>query len=245
MAKKPFRPLLAKTITHTTASPRTLTEQVYAQLRGDIIETRLPPGSRLRIEHLRHSYNVGAGTLREALTRLVSDALVVAEGQRGFCVTPMTLEDLHDVTRLRVHIEVEALRQSIRCGDAAWRAQLRASYEALAEFEQPLTTARRQQWEVLNLHFHNTLLAAWPSPWTHHMLQLLARHGERYRCVAMQLPHLARNVHEEHTRIFEAAHAGHEARAALALEAHIWATPHALMDALQSGAFAWPQWSIP
>jgi len=239
MAKKPF---FYQNPKDQSSGPRTLTEEVYTRLRCDIIETRLPPGSRLRIEHLRQRYNVGAGTLREALTRLVSDALVVAEGQRGFCVTPMTLADLQDLTRLRVHIETEALRQSIRCGDAAWRAQLRASYAALSEFEQPLTAARRQQWEVLNLCFHDALLAAYPSPWTHNTLQLLARHGERYRCVAMQLPHLARNVHEEHACIYEAALAGHEARAALALEAHIWATFYALMEAMQSGQWVWPQW---
>ena len=36
------------------------------------------PGERLRVEHLKDRYAVGAGTLREAITRLVSDALVLA-----------------------------------------------------------------------------------------------------------------------------------------------------------------------
>ena len=47
---------------------RTLIEHTYATLRTDIIEGRLSPGSKLRIEHLRTQYAVGAGTLREALT---------------------------------------------------------------------------------------------------------------------------------------------------------------------------------
>ncbi len=63
---------------------RTLIERAYAQLRDDIIEGRLAPGEKLRVEHLKEHYRVGAGTLREAITQLVSDALVVAEGQRGF-----------------------------------------------------------------------------------------------------------------------------------------------------------------
>ena len=54
---------------------RTLIEQVYVQLRDDIVEGSLLPGAKLRIEHLRQRYGVGAGTLREAITRLVSDAL--------------------------------------------------------------------------------------------------------------------------------------------------------------------------
>jgi len=58
-----------------------------------------------------------AGTLREAITRLVSDAMVEAEGQRGFRVLPMSMEDLADLTELRLHIELDALRQSMRHGD--------------------------------------------------------------------------------------------------------------------------------
>ena len=77
-----------------SGASRTLTEQTYNDLRTDIVEGRLLPGSKLRIEHLRQRYQVGAGTLREALTRLVSDALVTAEGQRGFRVSPIAMDDL-------------------------------------------------------------------------------------------------------------------------------------------------------
>lgn len=187
MAKRPFiqRIMTAGAEDLDSDASRTLTGQAYAELRADIIEGRLLPGSKLRIEHLRQTYGVGAGTLREALTRLVSDALVTAEGQRGFRVSPIAIDDLEDITRLRVHIETHALRESIRHGGDAWRAQLRASYEELSSFEQPLSRARRRPWEVLNLRFHEALLAGQPSPWTQKVLRLLARHGERYRCYAM------------------------------------------------------------
>jgi DNA-binding GntR family transcriptional regulator len=103
-------------------SPATLIARAYEQLRSDIIEGVLLPGEKLRIEHLRERYEVSAGTLREAVTRLVSDALVTTEGQRGFRVAPIALQELQDLTRLRVQIETEALRQSIRAGGAQWRA---------------------------------------------------------------------------------------------------------------------------
>lgn len=219
---------------------RTLTEQTYATLRDDIVEGRLAPGGKLGIEHLRIQYGVSAGTLREALTRLVSDALVTAEGQRGFRVTPIAIDDLEDITRLRVHIETDALRQSIRHGDDAWRSELRASYAAISAVEQPLTAERRREWEALNLRFHNALLAGHHSAWTQKVLRLLARHSERYRCYAMDLPGLVRDVHAEHTEIFTLALAGQEARAALALEAHICTTPHLLLQALRDGRLALP-----
>lgn len=217
------------------AGSRTLIERAYAQLRDDIIEGRLVPGEKLRVEHLKAHYQVGAGTLREAITRLVSDVLVVAEGQRGFRVAPIALEDMEDLTRLRLHIEIDALRMSIRHGDAAWRARLQQVYDELSAFEQPIRTEHRARWELLNARFHETLISAQASPWTAKVLRLLTRHGERYRRYAIGLADSGRVVHEEHREIFELAMAGQEARAALALEAHIRATPDLLLRAQREG----------
>jgi DNA-binding GntR family transcriptional regulator len=224
---------------------RTLIEQTYAELRNDIIEGRLEPGSKLPIEHLRVQYNVGAGTLREAITRLASDALVTTEGQRGFRVAPIAIEELEDLTRLRVHVEIEALRLSIRHGGERWRTGLRQSYEAISALEQPIDPAHRRQWEALNVRFHEALLAGHDSPWTQKVLGLLARHGERYRRYAMGLPGSVRDVHAEHTEIFEQALTGREARAALALEAHIRATPDLLAQALRDGQLTLPTGASP
>jgi DNA-binding GntR family transcriptional regulator len=139
-----------------------------------------------------------------------------------------------------VHIETHALRESIRHGDAAWRAQLQASYEELSAAEQPLSSENRRQWEALNVRFHEALLGGHASPWTLKVLRLLARHGERYRCYAMEQPALTRDVHAEHKEIFELAMAGQEARAALALEAHISTTPHLLLQAMREGTLVLP-----
>lgn len=217
------------------AGARTLIERAYARLRDDIVEGRLAPGEKLRVEHLKDRYGVGAGTLREAITRLVSDALVVAEGQRGFRVAPIAIDDLDDLTRLRLHIEIDALRQSIRHGGDAWRAELQRAYDELSAVEQPIRPEQRRRWEMLNTRFHEALIAAHASPWTLKVLRLLARHGERYRRYAMNLPGSGRDVHAEHRQIYEAAMAGHEARAALALEAHIRATPDVLIRAHLEG----------
>ena len=239
MAKRTFLTLVSdnqhgQTETGETGS-RTLIERAYAQLRDDIIEGRLAPDEKLRVEHLKAHYQVGAGTLREAITRLVSDALVVAEGQRGFRVAPIALEDMEDLTRLRLHIEIDAFRLSIRHGDAAWRARLQQAFDELSAVEQPVRAEHRVRWEQLNSRFHEALIAAHASPWTTKVLRLLTRHGERYRRYAIGLTDSGRNVHAEHQEIFELAMAGLEARAALALEAHIRATPDLLLRAQREG----------
>lgn len=222
------------------AAPRTLVERAYLGLRHDIVRCTLPPGERLRVEHLKDTYQVGAGTLREALSLLVSDALVTAEGQRGFRVTEISLADLEDVTATRALLETEALRQSIRHGDAQWEAALHATFERLSQLEQPHTgQVDLVAWDQANKAFHEALIAAHRSPWSKYLLGILYRQSERYRHVALRLgagTSQPRQVHREHTDIVTAALARQEARAALALEAHIWLTRDVLVQAVRDGA---------
>ncbi len=95
---------------------RTLIETAYATLRNEIIDGTLEPGAKLRTEELRARYDVSGSTIREALTRLIGEALVTSEGQRGFRVANASLEDFRDLTAVRKLIETEALRQAIEVG---------------------------------------------------------------------------------------------------------------------------------
>lgn len=213
---------------------RTLIERTYGLLREDILNGRLVPGEKLLVEHLKLRYDVGAGTVREALSRLVSEAIVTAEGQRGFTVAPISIEDLTDVTNVRVSVETEALRLSIRNGDDGWRERLTAAYERLSALEQPLRDENVQRWEAANAGFHEALLSACGSPWSLRLVRQLTQHAERYRRYAIGL-HTGRDVHTEHRQIFDAALAGQDARAALALEAHIRATPELIVRVIRDG----------
>jgi len=112
---------------------------------------------------------------------------------------------------------------------------LQQAFDELAAFEQPVRPEHRARWEQLNARFHETLTSAHASPWTTKVLRLLTRHGERYRRFTIGLVDSGRDVHAEHREIFELAMAGMEARAALALEAHIRATPDLLVRALRDG----------
>jgi len=216
------------------AGYRTLIERTYGRLREDILNGTLQPGEKLLVEHIKQRYDVGSGTIREALSRLVSEAMVIAEGQRGFTVAPISIEDLIDVTNVRVSVETEALRVSIRQGDDFWRHRLRLAFDKLSSLEQPLQDENIRRWEQANTAFHAALLSACDSPWALRMVQQLTQHAERYRRFSIGL-HLGRDVHAEHQHIFDAAIAGQDARAALALEAHIRATPELLAQSVKNG----------
>jgi DNA-binding GntR family transcriptional regulator len=198
--------------------PKTLTEGAYLQLRRDIIEGFHAPGTKLRVEHLKDRYGVGAGTLREALALLLSDALVEAEGQRGFRVSPISLADLEDLTRTRVMLETEALKRSIKAGDDEWEANLIAAYHRLSKAEDKLgerASPKIREWEMRNRNFHQALIGASDSQWLCYLLGLLYRH------LAMTQSTTPRDVHAEHRDIFESTLARDAKRASQMLEAHI------------------------
>lgn len=206
------------------AEPKTLVESAYRQLRRDIVTGHLPPGEKLRVEHLKDGYNVGAGTLREALALLVADALVVAQGQRGFRVAPISLSDLRDITQTRVLLETEALRQSIESGDDAWEGDVLAAFHRLSRAEDKFAKQSGgtfDEWEERNRVFHETLIAACPSRWVHHFLGILYQQSERYRRLSLSTHAIPRDVHAEHGAILEATLARDADKACELLAEHI------------------------
>lgn len=207
------------------AEPKTLVESAYRNLRRDIIEGRLPPGAKLRVEHLKDDYGVGAGTLREALSLLIADALVVSQGQRGFRVAPVSLEDFADITRTRVMLECEALRQSIAMGDDAWEGDLLAAFHRLSKAEEKrIGSEDRVEWEERNRIFHEVLISACPSRWIKHFLSILYQQAERYRRLSLYLQPIPRDVHAEHEQLLQAAMARDADRAAAIMAEHIQMT---------------------
>jgi len=192
----------------SSSGPRSQIESAYLQLREAIIDGRHAPGERLRVEHLKDQYNVGAGTLREALALLVSDSLVVSQSQRGFRVAPMSLADIEDLTRTRTVLECAAFRDSMQLGDDEWEARVVSAYHKLSRTEVRLAKDAANvfdEWEERNRAFHEALTSASPSTWIQRFRVILYRQARRYRRLSAISSIVPTQVHEEHRQIFEAA----------------------------------------
>lgn len=209
---------------------KTLIEHAYSVMRHDIITGALKPGEKLRVAHLQKKYAVSASTLRESISRLVSEYLVVAEGQRGYKVSDINIDELNDITDLRVLIEINAVRESVRQATTQWKQDLTDTFNQLSELEQPIDPENADKWEALNARFHLLLSNGKPSPWTQRTLYLLSQHSERYRHLAIKISQNHRDVHAEHKTIYDAVMEGNELRAALAIEDHIRATTRQIIN---------------
>lgn len=223
------------------AGPRTLTSAIYARLRADILGGRCRPSEKLLIAPIGKRFRVSLAAVREALSRLVADGLVVAEDQRGFRVSPLSLADLADVTHTRIELECLALRRSIARGDAAWQHELERAWDALRRTPY-LTVEERlrhsEEWSVLHGRFHHTLVAACGLEWLLRFRATLYEQSERYRLLGRVVSTAERDVTAEHRRILEAAIARDSVAAEAELAQHFQRTADTIADACSDEVLA-------
>jgi DNA-binding GntR family transcriptional regulator len=198
---------------------RTLATDVLHRLRGDIIASSLMPGSKLRFETLRSVYHVSFSTLREGLSRLASEGLVVADGQRGFRVAPVSIKEMMDLTDARVLVEREVLRLAIARGNAAWRTRVMSAYHGMDQLPEQRSTST--EWNVAHGEFHQALASACDSPVLQEMRLKLFDRAQRYRRLAAAIRTYPRSNPHEHREIMEAALAGDSEQACTLIERHI------------------------
>jgi DNA-binding GntR family transcriptional regulator len=207
----------------------TLSERAAGILQRDILAGRLPPGSKLAITELAQHYDIGATPLREGLSRLVSRGLIVAIGQRGFRVASVSREDLFDITRMRVVIEIEALRLAMQNGGDAWEANILSALYQLRRYIERVGVKFREgaeDFDALHKRFHTALLEACGSP------RLLAAHSDlydqayRYRRVMMRGFDSGEHFVEAHQQVADRAIARDAAAARVMLQQHLESTLH-------------------
>ena len=211
-----------------------MTQGAYEALRADLLACRTAPGSRLKIQDLCQQHAVSLGAIREALSRLTSEGLVVAEPQRGFRVAPISRADLEDLTMVRIEVEGLCLARAIAVGTVDWEARLVAAFHRLSRTPERVASdpARSaDDWAEAHAGFHSALVDGADSPWLLRLHSQLYAQSERYRRLSIPLGSMDRDVDGEHRQIMEAALARDTKRALGLMRRHIGVTTLILLKA--------------
>lgn len=89
-------------------------EQVYQQLRAQILFGEMAPGQAVTIQGLTNSLNAGMTPVREAIRRLISDGALVFQGNRRVSVPVLSKSDLAQVIFIRKSIEYELTSRAVK-----------------------------------------------------------------------------------------------------------------------------------
>lgn len=96
------------------SSKRTLGEEVADRLRQDILSGRLTPGALLRENTVAEDMGVSRGPVREALSQLACEGLVILPRNHSAFVARLSQTDLEEVYSLRQVLAPLAVRLAAR-----------------------------------------------------------------------------------------------------------------------------------
>jgi DNA-binding GntR family transcriptional regulator len=217
----------------TEHTPKTQAGTVYESLRSDILSAQLEPDSKLRIEFLSKRYRTGQIPIREALNRLASEGLVERREQRGFMVSPISSDDLTELTKTRAWLEGIALSESIASHTREWEEGLVLAHHRLSQLPRSMNRSVYRinpEWERLHREFHRSLLAGCGSRWLLSFCLQLADQTFRYRQIAFKkaFPKLVDT--DGHRAIMEAAIGGNAVKAVNLLQKHLQFTAQTILE---------------
>jgi len=95
----------------------TTVERIADGICDLILRGEVEPGTPLRESQLQASIGVSRNTIREALRMLERDGLVTYNAYRGVTVTELSREDVVDLFRARLAVELSAIEFAVSMGD--------------------------------------------------------------------------------------------------------------------------------
>jgi GntR family transcriptional regulator, carbon starvation induced regulator len=196
-------------------------DEGYRRIRADLVFCRLRPGQKLKLEKLKDSYRLSAGTLREILSRLSAEGLVVAEGHRGFEVAPISAADLKELADLRLLLESHALRASFSKADVEWEGRVVAAHHKLAATERLMRSeiGESEQWKRYDSEFHQALMSNCGSTALMRAHSAVFDRYFRYQMVALN--YRGNEPAEQHAALLEAALQRDADHACRVLQTHV------------------------
>lgn len=135
----------------------TLGQRVATGLRNEIIENRLPAGTKITESELSQTLNVSRTVVREAITILVQEGLVDKAPNRYTKVASYTPKDIQEIFDLRGALEMAGARVCIDQDDIV---------ERLVRREQKMLEINRQQqidrlaFVYADMEFHTLIVSA-------------------------------------------------------------------------------------
>lgn len=213
----------------------TLVEAVHIEIRDEIFRGNYLPGQRLGMVALANRFSVSQSVVREALTRLTEQKLVVALPQQGFRVVSLSRRDLDDLTEARIEIECLVLRLAIERGDVAWESSVLATHHRLARISEPTDVGRIDEWFVAHDAYHLALLRGCGNERLADVAMGLRDAAALYRRWSRPIGHdYHRNIAGEHRAVLDAILARDTAAATAALRDHIARTSNVLIAFAES-----------
>lgn len=141
-----------------TTRHRSLADAAYEQLRGEILNSRLAPGTPLSVPALARRMNISRSPVREAVQRLIHEGLASHVPNAGAEVTQLAIDELVEIYVVKEPLAGLASRLA---APRLTEAHVAAIQEMMDRQEHALTVATPEdRFMAMDLEFHGFISAA-------------------------------------------------------------------------------------
>lgn len=193
-------------------------DRVRDAIREDIVRGVWSEGARLKIAPLVQRYGLSPAPIREALSRLEAEGLILLHPNRGAQVRPIDEAFIRDLYEIRLALEPMLVARSTAVAGPHHIVQL-----ATIETDYERATVRRDVPELVRLNrlFHRTIYRIRPNT---EALRLMAQHAALMGTIRSRFgfaPARLDEIVQEHRRLLEAVRQRDADGAAAIMRSHI------------------------
>ena len=143
----------------------TLSDQIYKQLREDIILGKIPSGKRITMRELQEQFSISSTPVREALTRLAQDRLVEYITNQGAKVIELTAQDVRELLEMCTLYDCYAVEKAMENPDRdELLEELRAAIQRQKNYQKNSEKSHKEYSAIFN-DFHETIYAFSGNAW--------------------------------------------------------------------------------
>jgi DNA-binding GntR family transcriptional regulator len=196
----------------------TTTEEVFRQLKSDIISLQLLPGSKISEVEVSKAFNVSRQPVREAFMRLGELNLLEIRPQRATRVRKISHQDLRNTRFIRAAVEVEVVRVACK---AATQENLALIQGNLSQQQVAVEAGDADLLHALDYQFHNLICVAADCSLAFKTIAEIKTHTDRVCMLELSDAAGRLEVLEGHTGIFNAVCEGDEETAVEMTRIHL------------------------
>ncbi len=196
---------------------------IEEDLRAQILDGRIEPGSRINVRQLESVYGVSHIPIREAIRRLEGEGLVTNVPRRGAIAAEVSLIELDEVYDLRRIVEPAVARRAIERATDKDRERVNRAHESLAILEEGKSD---DAYLPTHWDFHWSVLSPGATGEIERLIHRMWRIADRY--VVRSWPVALDEANHQHREIRDFFIAGDADGLADVLERHLHLTGDAL-----------------
>jgi len=183
------------------ADRRTAADEIFYQLRAEIVAMRLPPGTKVSESEIAKQYGVSRQPVREAFIQLNNLGLLQVRPQKATLVRKISIQGILNARFIRTAVEIEVIRAACKSATENDFDQFEINLKAQKRAAQNSDAA---QFHALDYDFHQLICMAANSDFAFSTIAENKFQVDRLCMICLTDKKKMTELIEDHSHIFEA-----------------------------------------